>query len=153
MEWQEGVGGVVGVVGLLKPPRFMSLEERCRLPGRGGDSRCWHGLKGAILLLHVPSGVSLPLAFTACFTLEAVETYAVFLDAADALIDFVQCCLISNLTLNTTRLNFPCSWDTVLFLLILMKPVKRFFWLLIFLLLIALDQLLYCLTQVQLKVT
>lgn len=44
------------------------------LQGHGGDSRCWHGLKGAILLLHVPSGVSLPLAFTARFTLEVVVT-------------------------------------------------------------------------------
>lgn len=40
--------------------------------GRGGDSRCWHGLKGAVLLLHVPSGVSLPLALTARLTLEVV---------------------------------------------------------------------------------
>lgn len=41
-------------------------------PFGAGHSRCWHGLKEAILLLHVPSGVSLPLASTACFTLEVV---------------------------------------------------------------------------------
>lgn len=40
--------------------------------GHARDRRCWHGLKGAILLPHVPNGVSLPLAFTARFTLEVV---------------------------------------------------------------------------------
>lgn len=44
----------------------------CCLQGRDGDSRCWHGLKGATLLLDEPSGVSLSLAFTARLTLEVV---------------------------------------------------------------------------------
>lgn len=40
--------------------------------GRRGDSRCWHGLTGAFLLLDVPSGVSLSLSFSACLSLEIV---------------------------------------------------------------------------------
>lgn len=60
-------------MGSDEAPTIISLEERCCLQGRGGDSRCWHGLKGAVLLLQVPSGVSLSLAFTACSTLEVVD--------------------------------------------------------------------------------
>ena len=78
------------------PPPLPLWRERWCLQGRGGDSRCWHGLKGAVLLLPVPSGVSLTLAFTARLaggcgsrsrnTLgKAVETYGLFLEA---LIDF-----------------------------------------------------------------
>lgn len=41
--------------------------------GRGGDSQSWLGLKGAVDMLHMPSGVSLPPAFTAGLTMEVVR--------------------------------------------------------------------------------
>lgn len=53
------------------PPLHIKREEALSAYD-GAASRCWHGLKGAALLLCVPSGVSLPLAFTAGFTLEVV---------------------------------------------------------------------------------
>lgn len=61
----------MGIRGLLKPPSFYLCSEVV-CAGPGGYSRCWQGLKGAVLLLHVPSGVSLPPAVTARLILQAV---------------------------------------------------------------------------------
>lgn len=94
-------------------------KETCCLLGQDWDSRCWRDLKGAVLLLCEPSGVSLSLVFTACLTPlaggcgyktknilgKAAETYGVTLDATNYLIGitlwiifnlfFISICLAS----------------------------------------------------------